>query len=71
MVVLVYLFISIGAAFFLGIVPEGFGNTLLLGAILGVLLGIFHQLNKICTYLSGEGNSDKPLAQSSKIPIRR
>ncbi|MFZ0477435.1 MAG: hypothetical protein WAM18_18345 [Halobacillus sp.] len=71
MIVVIYMLISIGAAFFLGIIPEGFGNTLLLGAILGVLLGIFHQLTKICTYLSGEGYSDKPLAKASKIPIRR
>ncbi|SDJ14746.1 hypothetical protein SAMN04490247_0956 [Salimicrobium halophilum] len=67
--IFVYLVISIGMSFFLGIIPEGFGNTLLLGAILGVLLGIFHQLTKIYKWLSNE--NDESTVESSKIPIRR
>lgn len=71
MVVLIYMVISIGVAFFLGIIPERFGATLLLGAILGVLLGIFHQLTKIHTYLRTDSNNNKSFPKSSKIPIRK
>lgn len=48
---IVYMIISGVIAFFLGILGE-FGNSLLLGLILGVLLGIFHQLYKIHEQLS-------------------
>ncbi|RDY71195.1 hypothetical protein DXT76_09540 [Halobacillus trueperi] len=71
MVVLIYMAISIGIAFFLGIIPEGFGNKLLLGAVLGILLGIFHQLTKIYKLLKGEEENNKPVVNSSKIPLRR
>ncbi|WP_394218778.1 hypothetical protein [Halobacillus trueperi] len=71
MVVLIYMVIGTVLAFFLGIIPEGFGNILLLGAILGVLVGIYHQLFKIQKLLTHEKKQRKPQVKSSKIPIRR
>ncbi|MBH0229106.1 hypothetical protein [Halobacillus yeomjeoni] len=71
MVIFLYIVISMGIAFFLGIMPEGFGNTLLLGAVVGVLLGIFHQLTKIHSHLKNGHNDKKRYSKSSKIPVRR
>ncbi len=71
MVVFLYMGISIGIAFCLGIIPEGLGDTLLLGAILGVLLAIFHQLTKINHRLSKENTGIRPSSLRRKIPIRK
>jgi len=51
--------LGVFVAFFLGIIPEGFGQALLLGGILGVLLGIYHKLHEIEKVLSSRnGASD-------------
>ncbi|MFD1020720.1 hypothetical protein [Thalassobacillus hwangdonensis] len=70
MVLYIYFIICIGAAFFLAIVGDGFGGTILLGAILAVLLAIYHQLVKIYDKLNGEAEDKKPHKPKSRAPIR-
>ncbi|MCA0983506.1 hypothetical protein LCL89_05495 [Halobacillus yeomjeoni] len=60
-----------GHCYFLGIMPDGFGNTFLLGAVVGVLIGIFHQLTKIHAHLKNGHKNEKHYSKSSKIPVRR
>ncbi|SIS45068.1 hypothetical protein [Salimicrobium flavidum] len=67
----IYLVLGIGIAFFLGIIPEGFGNTLLLGAILGVLAGSLHQLTRIYQWLKGERDSSASGTERRGIPVRK
>ena len=70
MVALVYMITCVGVAFLLGIMPEGFGGTLLLGAILGVLLAIYHQLANIYKCLKSERGDEQLSKKSNKMPIR-
>ena len=59
--VLMHMIIWVGLAFFLGTIPGSFGSTLLLGAILGVLMAIFHQLTNIYQCLKKDKEAEKPL----------
>lgn len=47
------------------------GNIWLIVAVLGVLLGIYHQLFKIQKLLTRGQKESKPHVKTSKMPLRR